>query len=145
MDDSMRQYLFYLFLFILIIFAIITIIDIYNINLNAKNTNKKLIEVITIEGFNNINIDNTNNIDLPIAINPAADFCGTNVGANDMQKKCGELTNMNCNKTGCCVWLNNSKCVPGNEDGPTFKTDKKNNKIQVNNYYFQNKCYGKCS
>lgn len=145
MDDSIRQYLLYLFIFVFIVFAIITIIDIYNINLNPKITKKKLIEVVTIEGLNNMDIDSTNKFNLPIAVNPAVDFCKSNIGANDMQEKCGELTNINCNKTNCCVWLNNSKCVPGNEDGPTFKTDKSNNKIEVNNYYYQTKCYGKCS
>lgn len=139
MDDSFRLYIFYVFIVILIIFGIIIIIDILNVNLNTKEPNKKLIEVVTIEGLTNINSE------MPIMINPAIDFCKSNVDSNDMQAKCGKLTNTNCNKTNCCVWLNNEKCVPGDQNGPTFKTDKKGKKIEINKYSFHNKCYGKCS
>ncbi len=152
MDENLRFYIFYLFVFVLIIFAILIIIDIFNINLNTKPQNKKLIEVVTIEGLNTLSeediVNNKQNIinesKIPLGTNPAIDFCNSNVESNDMQEKCGKLTNTNCNKTNCCVWLNNEKCVPGNQNGPTFKTDKSGNKIHINNYYYNNKCYGKC-
>ena len=139
MDNSLRLYVFYIFIVVLIIFTILILIDIFNINLNIEQSqNKKLIEVVTIEGLDNINSE------LPISINPAIDFCKSNVDSNDMQEKCGKLTETNCNKTSCCVWLNNNKCVPGDKNGPTFKTDKSGNNIDVVNFYFNNKCYGKC-
>lgn len=139
MDNSFRLYIFYVFIVVLIIFSILIVIDIFNINLNTSEQNKKLIEVVTIEGLNNMDVNQ-----LPISMNPAVDFCKSNINSNDMQNKCGKMTKTNCNKTGCCVWLNDSKCVPGDQNGPTFKTDKKGKNINVNNYYFQNKCYGKC-
>ena len=37
--------------------------------------------------------------------------------------------------------LNGEKCVAGNQDGPTFKTDSGED-ITVDYYYYQNKCYG---
>ena len=138
MDDSFRLYTFYVLIVVVIIFGIIIIIDILNINLNTKQSNKKLVDIITIEGFNN------STSDIPMIINPAIDFCKSNIDSNDMQDKCGKLTNTNCNKTSCCIWLNNEKCVPGDQNGPTYKTDKKGNKIDINNYYFHNKCNGKC-
>jgi len=138
MDDSFRLYTFYVLIVVVIIFGILIIIDIFNINLNINQSNKKLVEVISIEGFDNLNSE------IPIMINPAVDFCKSNIDSNDMQDKCGKLTNTNCNKTSCCIWLNNEKCVPGDQNGPTYKTDKKGNKIDINNYYFHNKCNGKC-
>lgn len=136
--DSLRLYVFYIFIVVLIIFTVLLIIDLFNINLN-DNQNKKLVEVVTIEGLDNMNVN-----ELPISINPAVDFCKSNVDSNDMQEKCGKLTETNCNKTSCCVWLNKEKCVPGDQNGPTFKTDKLGNNIEIINFNYRNKCYGKC-
>ena len=67
-------------------------------------------------------------------------FCENQTGKIS---KCETLTQKNCNKTSCCVWLNNNqsdnKCVKGNKNGPTFNTDKNGKK---SSYYFMNKCYG---
>ena len=32
----------------------------------------------------------------------------------------------------------------GNQHGPQFLSDSDGNKINVDNYYFKNKCYGNC-
>jgi hypothetical protein len=58
-----------------------------------------------------------------------------------VKKSCTKLTKKNCNATTCCVMLNGKKCVAGNQDGPTFKTDSGKD-IKVDYYYYQNKCYG---
>jgi len=69
-------------------------------------------------------------------------FCKSQIGGIS---KCNTLTQNNCNKTSCCVWLNDdkidNKCVKGNVNGPTFNTDK-NGKTVKSSYYFMNKCYG---
>jgi len=71
-------------------------------------------------------------------------FCKAQIGG---VSKCSSLTQKNCNKTACCVWLNDNitgQCVKGNANGPTFNTDK-NGKTIKSSYYFMNKCYGdKC-
>ena len=53
------------------------------------------------------------------------------------------LTKENCNVTSCCIWLNQDKCVAGNELGPTFLTDENKKKINVDYFYYKNKCIGK--
>jgi hypothetical protein len=74
--------------------------------------------------------------------NKFASFCNIyGSSANKLNSKCNEFTKTNCNSTSCCVW-SNSKCVAGNIDGPIYNTDQ-NGKTIEQDYYFQNKCYGK--
>ena len=63
---------------------------------------------------------------------------------NEIEESCSKLTETNCKSVGCCVYLNNEKCVSGNQHGPQFLSDSDGNKINVDNYYFKNKCYGNC-
>ena len=65
--------------------------------------------------------------------------------ASDLQElnnKCGELTEKNCNSTSCCLWLNGESCVTGNANGPTFRTTGGKN-IDINYYSYKNKLVGK--
>jgi len=77
--------------------------------------------------------------DLPTIDVTGESFCITNTtNPQDLNNKCGVLTEKNCNLTSCCLWLNGSSCVAGNANGPTFKTkDGKN--IDIKNYSYQNK------
>lgn len=71
-------------------------------------------------------------------------FCDVNTGYN-LEKKCNDLTQNNCNLTSCCVWMSGNKCKAGNENGPTFNTGTDGKSIPYLYFYFQNKCYGsKC-
>ena len=72
-------------------------------------------------------------------MNPFTNFCKINLGS--LKEACSKLTNKNCNKPACCVVLNGKKCVAGSQNGPTFKTELGKN-INIDYYYFQNKCYG---
>lgn len=77
-------------------------------------------------------------------IKPSSSFCDAPNGSLlELNKKCQALTKENCNVTSCCIWLNGEKCVSGNDLGPTFLTDEKNNKINIDYYYYKNKCNGK--
>lgn len=55
-----------------------------------------------------------------------------------LDTKCSALTESNCNVTSCCGWLNGSKCVAGNADGPTFRTNQ-GKPIEVKSYLYQGK------
>lgn len=86
------------------------------------------------------------------------DFCKSFLGSSDqLEKQCNELTHSNCKSSHCCVLLNNgnnaneieegvkdSKCVAGGPNGPTFQSNPDGSKINIDYYYYQNKCYGNC-
>lgn len=59
-----------------------------------------------------------------------------------LNEKCNSLTEGNCKVTSCCVWLNGKSCQAGDASGPTFRT-KDGKPIDVDNYYFMGKFYGK--
>jgi len=141
--DFSRSNILNIFIAVIVIFALIIFIEISNLNLNPTPVNKKVVQVVNIEALqNNDKKDNINKKEAPntsINMNPVADFCKS--GSDSLKESCAKLTKKNCNETSCCVVLNGEKCVAGNEDGPTFKTDSGED-ITIDYYYYQNKCYG---
>ena len=132
--DFSRSNVLNIFIGVIFIFALIIIMDIINFNLNTKETNKKVVQVVNIEALQNNTDTNTT-----INLNPISDFCKSS--SDSLKTSCGKLTKKNCNATTCCVMLNGEKCVAGNQDGPTFKTVSGED-INIDYYYYQNKCYG---
>ena len=63
----------------------------------------------------------------------------------NLEESCNKLTYDNCNKVSCCVHINGDKCVSGTKLGPTIKREKNKDKINVDYYYYKNKCLGNCS
>jgi len=148
--DFSRNNVLNIFIGVIFIFALIIFMDVININLNTEESNKKVVQVVNIEALknnNNITDVNTSEItsskpdkpDTSIDLNPISDFCKS--GSDSLKTSCGKLTKKNCNSTTCCIMLNGKKCVAGNEDGPTFKTESGED-INIDYYYYQNKCYG---
>lgn len=85
---------------------------------------------------------NKNEID-DLMTSPAKSFCKKFEGnSNELINGCKHLTQNNCKNIDCCVWANNSKCLVGSSTGPTYKTENGKTPIQIDNYYYQNKCYG---
>ena len=78
---------------------------------------------------------------------PVMDFSGdslcTSFASQPMKlnESCGTLSKTNCNATSCCVWLNETSCVAGDKNGPTFRTTK-GKPIEVENYMFKGRMYG---
>ena len=89
--------------------------------------------------------------DEPVVLTPT-DFLGTDLvksfcstfqtSSSGLEQQCNKLTSSNCNASTCCVLLNGQKCVAGSASGPTFQTDSQQNPINIDYYYYQNKCYG---
>ena len=82
-----------------------------------------------------------------LLLTPVASFCEHNkTNGSALQSQCGALTYDNCNSTSCCVWAGASsqigKCTAGDAKGSMYKTDTNGNAINVDTYYYQNKCYG---
>jgi hypothetical protein len=62
-----------------------------------------------------------------------------------LEQACISQNKTTCGSTSCCVLLGGSKCVAGNELGPTNKANYGD--IYIRNrdfYYYQGKCYGNC-
>lgn len=62
-----------------------------------------------------------------------------------IDEKCSQVDKNQCASMSCCVLLGGSKCVAGNESGPTMSKYYSDSTI-VNRdyYYYQGKCYGHC-
>lgn len=126
MDEKVIKYILNVFIFVLIIFALINSMG---INLNVEEPPKKLLQVVTMEGFDGST--------MPTG---ATAFCESYKGSSaQLNTECGRLTQKNCNETSCCVFANN-KCVAGSANGPTYNTDNNGN-TTTSSYYFQNQCF----
>jgi len=83
-----------------------------------------------------------------LMLNPETSFCEhskTNGGA--MQKQCSALTHENCSAVSCCIWgidseEGKSQCMVGGKDGAMYSTDAQGNPVNIDTYYYQNKCFG---
>ena len=140
--DFSRSNVLNIFIGVIVIFALIIFIEVSNLNLNTDQVNKKVVQVVNIEALKNNIKDKTNKVEPPntsINLNPVSDFCKSS--SSSLKESCSKLTKKNCNSTSCCIMLNGEKCVAGNQDGPTFKTNSGED-ITVDYYYYQNKCYG---
>ena len=142
-SEQIRTYVFYILITFIILISILIFINLNNITLDSSQ-NKKLIKVGVMEAMDNMDrIKDMDRIEDPqsttIKMDPAGDFCKTHTGSSHtLIESCGKLTNQNCNLTSCCVMLNGKKCVPGNKDGPTFKS-LNGEPIEIDYYYYQNK------
>ncbi len=144
MDENMIKYCLKIFIIGLLFFALISIfMNTLGINLNIEEHPKKLIRVITMEAFQKQEKQKHQESN----ITSGADaFCQSYKGnSGNLNTACGNLTNKNCNATSCCILTSDQKCVAGNADGATYNTDSNGKTINLDYYYYQNKCYGyKC-
>jgi hypothetical protein len=99
----------------------------------------------------NIIIETLANQTNDITTNLEDNFCKfyeSDSSASKLESECNKLTNANCKNTKCCSLAKiegKEKCYAGGKNGPTFKTDNGGNKINVDSYYYMNKCYGNCT
>ena len=113
----------------IVIFLVLWLIQLIGLNMRPEESSE-LEQVVTIEKMSNLD--------------RAKGFCKTNEGnATVLEKKCNNLSKLNCNTVNCCVHLNGTKCVAGDSTGPTFTSDDNDKDIDIDTYYFRNKCYGK--
>jgi hypothetical protein len=135
------KYILKIFIVVFLILSLIVFINTIGLNLNAQTPNKKLLQVVTMEG-----LTNSSKPDTSIIVNKSDAFCESyRSSGGALDDSCQKLTKNNCNSTSCCVWTSDSKCVAGGANGPTFNSDANGKTIQLDYYYFQNKCHGpKC-
>jgi len=73
-------------------------------------------------------------------------FCeSTKSSVLERESKCNALDPNACGSTDCCVLLGGSKCVAGNKNGPSIKSNYSDITI-VNRdyYYYHGECFGHC-
>jgi len=62
------------------------------------------------------------------------------------EEYCRTLDSGTCSSTSCCVLLGGSKCVAGNENGPTYKANYGDYLLRnKDSYYHNGQCYGNCT
>ena len=73
-------------------------------------------------------------------------FCTANeLNPTLLEQNCNQLDTTVCASTNCCVLLGGSKCVSGNNQGVTMKSNYNDPSLSnTDYYYYQGKCYGNC-
>jgi len=133
----LRENFAYILLVTIVIIGSILYFDMSGIDMNPVE-DTAINKVVTVESFEN---------DLHKRIKNG--FCEHHKGGSNenLEKDCNTFTEDNCKAAGCCVWAKtdtDNKCVAGNKNGPIYKTDDNGNKIDIEAYYYKNKCYGNC-
>ena len=74
-------------------------------------------------------------------------FCNApNATSETIEAKCNQFDQNVCSTTSCCVLLGGTKCVAGDERGPTFQQDFNDPSVSYpDRYYYMGNCYGNCS
>uniref|UniRef100_A0A6C0E6X2 Uncharacterized protein n=1 Tax=viral metagenome TaxID=1070528 RepID=A0A6C0E6X2_9ZZZZ len=124
----------WIFVVVFILFAVLIIIHVKKIDFNKYVYPPKLVQEVTLETMQSINIS------------PSNGFCESYFGkTNELEKACNALTEKRCSETDCCVYTSSSKCSAGTIDGATYKSDTYGNTLHHDYYYYKNKCYGNCN
>ena len=63
----------------------------------------------------------------------------------EKEKICNQLKPNECASTNCCVLLGGAKCIAGDANGPSLKSNYGDVFLRNKDfYYYQGKCYGNC-
>jgi hypothetical protein len=103
------KYILKVFVIIFLFLSLIIFINSIGMKLHDAPSNKRLLQVVTIEPFTE-----TNDTDIlgAIAMNKSNAFCEIHAGSSGtLEESCGKLTKNNCSSTSCCVWTSDNKCL----------------------------------
>lgn len=65
---------------------------------------------------------------------------------NKLEEACSKMDNTSCGSTTCCVLVGGTRCMAGNETGPTNQAIYSDlTLLNKDYYYYQGKCYGNCN
>jgi hypothetical protein len=107
----------------------------------SNNKEKETINLVIREGLTNKEKNNLLN-------SFKKGFCKVNSGnSKKLNNECKKLTKDVCNMTECCVYAktgNKESCMAGDNMGPTYQYDSKDNKLNFDYYYYMGKCNGNC-
>jgi len=120
---------------VVVVFFLLVLINIKGINLNEVKPKSKLVQKVTIETFEQETDENIKKL----MSSSSENFCESYLGkTEELEKGCNQLTENNCGEVKCCVY-GNGKCVAGDVNGPTYKTDRDGKLITMDTYYYLGK------
>ena len=129
----------------LFLFAIILFINIMGYQMDPS-AHEHIAKVYTMENFesNNSQTIEDNTLDTRVQNGLCTHHEGDSA---NLELDCNELSETTCNTSNCCGWLKTtdgkSNCVAGTSHGPKYKSNVEGNKLNIDQYYYKNKCYGK--
>jgi len=149
--DFIKENYVHIAIIVSFISTLLIIISIREWDLNPPKPDSKLVQQVVVEGFivsgkvmseSGFTVPNeTGTMDNSFELSPSDSFCASHLGNSaKLESSCSTLTQENCAKTNCCVWLESGskgKCAAGSEDGPTYKKDKDGQLITMDTYYYQ--------
>ena len=145
--DFIRENTYEIIIIVLVVIFLLVLINIKGIDLNAPKPESKLVQEVTVETFDRMmdNVrggkvmdDSDENIKKMMS-SIEENFCESYLGkTEELEKGCNQLTENNCGEVKCCVY-GNGKCVAGDVNGPTYKTDKEGKLITMDTYYYLGK------
>jgi len=140
--DFFKQNYLNIFIVVFLVFGLLVVISIKDINLNVPKPPTKLVQEVTVETFTEHSLnDSSENIE-QLKLQPSESFCQSYLGNSAaLEPACNQLTETNCAQTNCCVYTN-GKCVAGDINGPTYKTDTNGKMITMDTYYYLGKKHG---
>jgi hypothetical protein len=139
--DFIKTFLNEIIIIVVVVLFLLVLMNIKGIDLNAPKPPSKLVQQVTVETLTSMdNLDVSDNSD-NLLISPTDNFCESYLGdSTNLEKACNDLTETNCGNVKCCVYNNvNGKCVAGDMNGPTYKTDKDGKLITMDSYYYMGK------
>ena len=138
--DFIKENIKEIAIIVITVLFLLVFINMKGINLNVQKPPSKLIQEVTVETFTNEDPDIKN-----MMSSSSDNFCISYLGNTpELEKACNRLTKDNCADVSCCIY-GNEKCVAGNMNGPTYKTDKDGKLLTMDSFYYLGKCKGKCS
>lgn len=138
--DFLKENARQIIIIVVIVLFLLVLINIKGINLNEPKPESKLVQSVTVESFTKKDVEDSDaNIEKMMATSSDI-FCESYLGnSEELEKACNQLTESNCGEVKCCVF-GNGKCVSGDINGPTYKTDKDGKLITMDSYYYMGKC-----
>ena len=127
---------------VVVVLFLLVVMNIRGIDLNEPKEDTKIVQQVTVETVNTVepfDIQETEqNIENQLS-SSSQNFCESDLGdSTKLEESCNQLTKTHCGEVKCCVY-GNGKCVAGDLNGPTYKTDKDGKLITIDSYYYLGK------
>ena len=123
---------------VIVVFVLLVVMNIRGIDLNEPKENTKIVQQVTVETVEPFEQETDDNIQTLMS-SSSQNFCESYLGeSSGLEESCNQLTKTHCGEVKCCVY-GNGKCVAGDANGPTYKTDKDGKLITMDSYYYLGK------
>jgi hypothetical protein len=123
---------------VIVVFVLLVVMNIRGIDLNEPKEDTKIVQQVTVETVEPFEQETDDNIQTLMS-SSSQNFCESYLGqSSGLEESCNQLTKTHCGEVKCCVY-GNGKCVAGDANGPTYKTDKDGKLITMDSYYYLGK------